>query len=173
MKTISAGKISYLAMLAGTGIVFSYVEALIPVNFGIPGIKLGLANIAALMTMYLISFSGALIVQAIRIIITGFLFGNMYGIIYSLAGGLTSLAVMIIVKKTDKFGVTGVSICGGVVHNLAQLAVAMLIINQLRLSYYGPVLIISGVIMGLLIGIISIPILKVLKHMFDSGKIIL
>ena len=123
-------KIAYLSLLIALSLIFSYIETLIPLNFGIAGVKIGLANIISVIALY-------------------------FSIIYSLTGGILSISIMYFLKKTDKFSITGVSIGGGVFHNAGQLLVAVLVINELKLYFYFPVLIIAGVIMGTIIGIIS------------------
>jgi len=126
-------KIAYLGLMTALALIFSYVEALIPVNFGIPGVKLGLANIVAVIALYLFGFPAAFAVQILRILLSGFLFGNMYSIIYSLSGGLLSITCMYILKKTDIFSMLGISIAGGIIHNIGQLIVAMIVMKQIRL----------------------------------------
>lgn len=150
-------KITFLAALAAFAIILGYVEALIPFNFGIPGIKLGLANLVIVIMLFADSFSfgfkDILVVNIIRIVIVGIIFSNVYGIVYSLCGGLISFFVMYIIKRTGAAGVLGVSIIGGVTHNLAQLLVAMVVVEQLKVIYYAPVLLLSGSICGAVIGV--------------------
>lgn len=151
--------IASLAAFAAIAIIFGYVEALIPLNFGIPGVKLGVANLVILIMMYrthaACSFGDMLAVDIVRIVIVGFLFGNMYGIIYSLCGGVVSLVFMYILKRSNCLGMIGVSIIGGVTHNLAQLIVAMIVVDQLKIVFYAPVLLLSGTICGCLLGVIG------------------
>ena len=140
--------------------IFSYVEAIIPFNFGIPGVKLGLANVVSVITLSMFGLIPTILVVICRVVLAGLLFGNMYSIIYSLAGALLSVFIMLLVSKLKIFSIYGISMCGGVFHNLGQLIVAVFVIDQLKLSYYGPVLIISGLIMGYLIGLISNQVIK-------------
>lgn len=160
MRFQSSKSIAYCGLLTTLAMVFSYVESLIPLDFSIPGVKLGLANVVSVIAIYLFAPVYAYIIVILRVLLTGFLFGNLYSIIYSLSGAIFSLLAMIFLKKTDKVSIYGVSITGGVVHNIGQLFVAVLVVNQLKLSFYGPVLIISGVIMGFVIGWISSVIIK-------------
>lgn len=153
-------KIAYISLLTTLALICSYIESLIPFNFGIPGVKLGLANIVSVISIYLFESYIGIIVVILRVCLAGFLFGNMYGIIYSLAGGVISILIMIFIKKLDKLSIFGVSMTGGVVHNLAQLLVAVMVVNQIKLSFYGPVLIISGLVMGWLIGFLCRSIIK-------------
>ena len=113
-QKISAKTVALLAMMIALALVFSYVETLIPINFGIPGVKLGLANLVIVAALYLIGGKEAFLVSVVRIFLSGFMFGNLASIMYSLAGGLLSLAVMLILKKTDKLSILAVSVLGGI-----------------------------------------------------------
>lgn len=145
-------KLAFLGIFSTVAIIFGYVESLVPVFVGIPGIKLGLANLAVLFILNRYSFKEAAAVSLIRILVIGFMFGNLFSIVYSIAGAFLSMTVMtIILKKTD-FSLVGVSVAGGVTHNVGQLLMAMCIVESTSLIYYAPALLISGVITGLLIG---------------------
>lgn len=148
-------KIAYMGLFAAIAIIFGYVESLIPFFAGIPGIKLGLANLAVLFILEKYTWKEAVLVSMVRIFVIGFMFGNMFSILYSMAGAALSLTVMTFMKKTSGFSLLGISIAGGVSHNIGQLIVATLIVENKSLLYYAPVLIISGVITGLLIGILT------------------
>lgn len=156
-------KTAYLGLFAAVAIIFGYVESLIPFFAGIPGIKLGLANLAVLFILEKYTWREAAFVSAIRIIVIGFLFGNMFTIIYSLAGAALSLTIMTLMKKISGFGILGISVAGGVSHNIGQLIVAALIVENTSLLYYAPLLLISGVVTGLLIGILTREVLKRLR----------
>ena len=151
--------IAAVALLTALALIFSYVEAIIPFNIGIPGVKLGIANIVVVIALYLFDWRYALAVNVIRIFAAGFLFSGVFGIIYSLAGGLTSLLIMILLKKTDLFSVIGVCAAGGVMHNMAQLMTAAFLVSNLRIFVYFPVLLFSGIACGVITGIISTLIL--------------
>ena len=153
-------KIAYLGLFAAVAIIFGYVDYLIPVFVGIPGIKLGLANLAVLFILQKYSWKEAAFVSVVRIIVIGFMFGNMFSNLYSLAGAVVSLAVMTVMKKFSGFSILGISVAGGVSHNIGQLIIACMIAMSSSLLYYAPVLLISGVITGLLIGILTQEILK-------------
>ena len=148
-------KIAYMGLFAAIAIIFGYVESLIPFFAGIPGIKLGLANLAVLFILEKYTWKEAVLVSMVRILVIGFMFGNMFSILYSMAGATLSLTVMTFMKKTSGFSLLGISVAGGVSHNIGQLIVAALIVENKSLLYYAPVLIISGVITGLLIGILT------------------
>ena len=145
-------------------LILSYVEMLIPINFGIPGAKLGLANLIIVIVLYKTDWKEALLLSVVRVVLAGFIFGNMFSILYSLAGGVLSLAVQALLKKQESFSVTGVSIAGGVSHNIGQLIVAMIVVETYQVGYYLPVLLIAGVLTGLLIGIISGEVLKRIRQ---------
>ena len=153
-------KTAYLGVFAAVAIIFGYVESLFPFFAGIPGIKLGLANLAVLFILEKYTWKEAALVSAVRILVIGFLFGNMFSILYSLAGAALSLAVMTLMKKRSGFSILGVSVSGGVSHNIGQLIVAALIVENAAFLYYAPVLIISGVITGLLIGLLTREVAK-------------
>lgn len=148
-------KIAYMGMFLALALILSYVETLIPIHFGIYGIKLGLTNAVVLWMLYTIRAKEAFLVSMLRIFLVGFLFGNAFSIVYSLAGGALSFLVMVLMKKTDKFKCISVSVAGGISHNIGQLMIAVCIMETTALFYYIPVLIAAGAVMGLLIGIIS------------------
>lgn len=148
-------KTAYLGLFAAVAIIFGYVESLIPFFAGIPGMKLGLANLAVLFILEKYTWNEAALVSAVRILVIGFLFGNMFSILYSLAGAALSLAVMTLMKKFSGFSILGISVAGGVSHNIGQLIVAALIVENTSLLYYAPALLISGVVTGLLIGLLT------------------
>ena len=148
-------KIAYMGLFAAIAIIFGYVESLIPFFAGIPGIKLGLANLAVLFILEKYTWKEAALVSMVRIFVIGFMFGNMFSILYSMAGAALSLTVMTFMKKKSGFSLLGISVAGGVSHNIGQLIVATLIVENKSLLYYAPVLIISGVITGVLIGILT------------------
>ena len=155
MVIFMAKKIAYSSILVALALILSYVEALIPINFGIPGVKLGLANLVIVIGLYFLNTSQVFIILITRIILVSFLFGNMSAMLYSLAGGIVSFAVMFMIKKINGFSIVGVSMAGGVAHNIGQLIVAALVVENLKLIYYLPVLMIAGTLTGMLIGIIA------------------
>lgn len=148
-------KIAYMGLFAAIAIIFGYVESLIPFFAGIPGIKLGLANLSVLFILETYTWKEAALVSMVRILVIGFMFGNMFSILYSMAGAALSLTVMTLMKRFSGFSILGVSVTGGVSHNIGQLIIAALIVENTSLFYYAPVLLISGVITGILIGILT------------------
>lgn len=159
-------KTALLGVLTALALIFSYVESLIPIHFGIPGAKLGLANLVTVLALYKAGGKDALIISSLRIVLSGFMFGNLFGILYSFSGGLLSLAVMALLKKSGRFGLIGVSVAGGVSHNIGQLIMAMLIVETYAVGYYLPMLLIAGTVTGTVIGVISNEVMKRIKTMF-------
>lgn len=146
-------RVALTGMMAALALIFSYVEVLFPFNAGIPGVKLGLANLVPLIILYRLDARYAFAANLIRVILAGLLFSGLFAALYSLAGSLASFLVMYLLKKTRLFSVIGVSTAGGVFHNLGQLTVAMLAVSGPQLIHYMPVLIISGMIAGIIVGI--------------------
>lgn len=164
-RRILRGKVAYFGVLTALALIFSYIETLIPLSFGIPGIKLGLANLIIIIAMYRMGIRSAYVLSVVRVVLSGFLFGNLFSIAYSLAGGLLSLTVMVLLKKSKKFSLIGISIAGGVFHNVGQLLMAAIVLESLSVGYYFPPLLLSGMLTGLLIGILSQEMLKRLNRL--------
>ena len=159
-------KVAKYGVLVALAFIFSYVETLIPFEMiGIPGIKLGLANLVVLVAMYILRSSDAFVISLVRIALVGFTFGNPYSAIYGLAGGLLSFAVMALVKKFGWFGMMGISLLGGIFHNVGQMFVAIRVVENVRVAYYFPVLMISGAITGAVIGLVAEQIVKRLRRL--------
>ncbi len=157
---ISVKRLALCGVLSALALVLGYLEHLVPLPIGIYGIKLGLANLAVIVPLYLLGAPSAIIINVVRIVLSSLLFGNTVSLAYSLAGAALSLSVMLMLKAIDKFSIVGVSICGGVAHNIGQMIVAVILVDNLKIAFYLPVLIISGAITGALIGICALPIIK-------------
>ena len=157
---VDTKKLAMMGLFTALAMIFGYVEAILPISMGIPGVKLGLANIVVVFALYRLKPSEAFLINGVRIVLVSFMFGNLSVMIYSLAGGGASFAAMVLLKRTKKFSVYGVSVIGGVFHNLGQLIVSMLVLETASLVYYGPVLLISGLVTGLMIGITANEVLK-------------
>lgn len=160
MRDQKTKRIARMGLLTSLALIAGYIEFLIPIPIGIPGVKLGLANLVIVWALYALTPAEALAVNVMRILLSGFLFGNLSMILYSLAGASLSFLCMYLAKKRDVFSVMGISIIGGVSHNVGQLIVAMLALETVSLAYYGPVLLLAGLITGFLIGIVSGEVLK-------------
>ena len=146
-------RIAWFGVFTALALIFSYVETLIPFQIGIPGVKLGLANLIVVVALYKMGGKDALLLSVTRIVLSGFIFASLFSILYS-------LAVMVILKKRGSFSVFGVSMAGGVFHNVGQLIVAMLVVETFSVAYYVPVLLIAGVITGFIIGVVANEMLK-------------
>lgn len=156
-------RVAYIALMVALALIFSYVEAIIPYNPGIPGIKLGIANVVTVIALYKFTWKDALAVSVIRVLVSGLLFNGLFGTLYSLAGALVSLLCMVLLRKTKLFSVVGVSMAGGVVHNVGQLLVAAALIEDVRIFFYFPVLLFSGIVAGIAIGVAATLVLKAIK----------
>lgn len=156
---------AYFGVLTALALIFSYIETLIPIQFGVPGIKLGLANLIIVIVLYKTDWREALLLSVVRIILAGFIFGNLFSIVYSLAGGFLSLTVMVLLKRTDRFSVAGISMAGGVCHNIGQLVVAMIAVETYQVGYYLPVLLVAGLITGSVIGAAAGEVLKRIRNL--------
>lgn len=168
-----AGKtVALYGVLIALALVLSYLESLIPAFFAIPGMKIGLTNIVVILALYLIDWKCAVVINVLRVILVGLLFGNIYSLIYSLAGAVLSGVGMILLKKTGKFRMITVSIAGGVLHNVGQIIVAVLVLNTYYVAWYFLVLWFTGIAAGAVIGIIGSlicgrlegPVRKLLKN---------
>lgn len=152
-RTSKSSIIAKGAILTTLALIFTYVEFLIPYSTGIPGVKLGLANLVIIFAVYHMGAKESLTINLVRILIAGLLFSGLFGAMYSLAGGLLSLAVMLLLKKTGVFSMIGVSMAGGVFHNLGQLLIASFLVSNLKMFVYFPILLFSGLASGIAIGI--------------------
>lgn len=155
-------KVANYGVLVTLALVASYVETLIPISLGVPGAKIGLANLITIVALFLMGWKDAFAISIIRIVLAGFLFGNLFAIFYGLAGAILSLLIMMLLKKLE-FGTVAVSCAGGVAHNIGQISFAALLVENSRLFYYLPVLLIAGVLAGIVIGIIGGELIKRLK----------
>lgn len=160
-------RVAKCGLLIALAMVFSYVEVLIPFNFGIPGIKLGLANLIVVVGFYSMKTTDVIAVSLVRIFLSGLLFGNLMSILYSLSGGILSIIVMLLLKRLHKFSIVGVSIAGGVFHNIGQIIVAMLILENFAVAVYLPPLLIAGTITGMIIGILAMRMIPVIKKVMQ------
>ena len=148
-------KIAFASLFTVLALMFSYIESLFPLPVPIPGIKIGIANLVILIALYRFNFKIAFLINMVRIVVSGLLFSGLFGIIYSFAGGMLSLFIMYILMKTKLFSMVGVSMAGGVMHNLGQLFVACIIMETPSLMSYFSVLLFSGIISGIVIGVIA------------------
>lgn len=160
-------RLTISALLVALAMIFSYIEALIPFNFGIPGIKLGLANLVVVVALYLLGAKQAFMISMVRILLVAFTFGSLAALFYSIAGGILSFAVMVLCRKIKGLSVMGISVAGGVSHNIGQIVVAIFVVENMNLLLYVPILIIAGIVTGLLIGLVSGMVLPAVRKAFD------
>jgi len=163
-------KLAYTSVTIALALVLSYVETLIPGLVAVPGVKVGLANIAVVFALYRIGFKEAVVISLMRVVLSSLLFGSAVSLAYSFAGATVSLALMAVLKKTNIFGVTGVSTAGAVSHNLAQVLVAILLLKTTALAWWIPVLLVSGTLAGVVIGLVSAVTIKRIPAEEDDAQ---
>ena len=159
----STKRLATLSVVVAAAMILSFIEAKIPTFIPVPGVKLGLANIAVIFTMYKFNEGRAAAVSLVRVGLSALLFGSFASLVYSLAGACLSLLLMVFSRRILKLHTVGVSIIGGVSHNIGQIAAAALVMGTASIIYYLPVLIISGTLAGIVIGLISNELIKRIK----------
>lgn len=162
-------KLSVLSMLLALALIFGYIEALIPIYLGVPGAKLGLPNAVILLTMFFYGPKEAFIINIARILLNGFLFTNMFSIIYSLSGGLLSIIIMHVFMKYTTFSITAISAIGGTVHNIGQFLMALFVLKTIGIISYLPFLIIVGCAMGIILGVLVTLLIPVTSKLIKQG----
>ena len=148
-------KLAVLAMLTAAAMTLSFVESLIPPLAAVPGVKIGLANIAVIFTLYHFGAKEAAAVSLVRLALISLLFGNAASFLYGLAGAALSLTLMIILKRFTPLSHVGVGVAGGVAHNVGQIAVACFVLGTEKILYYLPFLVLSGTLAGIAVGVVS------------------
>lgn len=159
-----------LGFFLALALILAYIESLIPISFGIPGIKLGLPNLIVVLLLYQGKMREALLVNAARIVLSGFMFSNLYAIMYALAGALFSFAAMLAGRRLRCFSIIGVSVLGGVAHNIGQIIVAMLVVETFYVGYYIPFLIAAGTITGAALGFAALELRPYLEKYMGSRE---
>lgn len=154
-KKTAASAVALYGILIALAMVFSFIESLFPAPAAAPGVKLGLANLVTVVGLYLIGIPGTVCVTLVRVVLVGLSFGNPYSMVYGLSGSLLSLMVMASARRLRLFSVLGVSVLGGIAHNIGQTAFAAVIVKTPELFYYLPALLMAGCIAGALIGILG------------------
>lgn len=148
-------KLTTLGLSAALALILSYVESLLPPLMAVPGVKVGLPNIVILFLLYRYGWQEAGSVSLIRLLLSAALFTGFAAFFYGLAGAALSLAGSTFLKKTDRFSPLGVSVAGGVLHNLGQITLAALVLNSGYLFAYLPVLLLSGTVAGAVVGLLA------------------
>lgn len=147
-------KTALYGLLVALAFILSYLESLFPLSIGIPGVKLGLANLVVVLALYRLCPRDALAISLVRILLAGLTFGSPTTMLYSLCGGLLSFAVMVLCRRIGWFSVIGVSMAGGVSHNVGQIAAAAVLLGTGKIVWYLPVLLVAGLVTGGLLGLI-------------------
>lgn len=161
---MSSRRLARYALLTALAMALSWLESLVPLAGAVPpGVKLGLTNLVVIFALYRMSLRDAAVISLIRVVLVAFTFGNSYSFAYSLAGAALSLAVMTLLKRSGKFSLLGISVAGAVSHNIAQVLVAMAVMETSRLAWYLPVLLASGVVAGVCVGAAGALIVRRIK----------
>ena len=158
---MSSRRLARYALLTALAMALSWLESLVPLAGVVPpGVKLGLTNLVVIFALYRMSLRDAAVISLVRVVLVAFTFGNSYSFAYSLAGAALSLAVMALLKRSGKFSLLGISVAGAVSHNIAQVLVAMAVMETSRLAWYLPVLLVSGIAAGVCVGAAGALIVK-------------
>ena len=155
--------IAHFGLLIALALVLSYLESLLPLSFGVPGVKLGLPNLVVIFALYRLSPKAAAVISLLRVLLVSVLFGSVLSLAYSAAGAVLSFLVMWVLKRSGKFGCTGVSVAGAVAHNFGQILTAAVLLETSRLTWYLPVLCLSGTAAGICIGLLAALLIKRIK----------
>ena len=155
LKKLSTRQLVTLSALIAVAMILSYVESMIPAFVAVPGVKVGLSNIATVFALYALGWPYAICVSVVRVFLSALLFGNFVSLIYSLSGAALALLVMILLKKFDKFSSVGISVAGGVCHNAGQIIAACIVMETAAIAVYIIPLILSGTIAGVVIGLVA------------------
>ncbi len=166
-SNMNVRRLSIRALLVVLAMVLSYIESQIIIGTMVPGMKLGLTNLVVMVALYRLDEKEAIIINIIRILLVGFTFGSVFSIAYSMAGGVLSGIVMILLKRTNKVGMTSVSVAGGISHNVGQIIVAMIVTKTSSIIYYLLVLWVTGIFAGVVVGILSAQVVKRLPKHFN------
>lgn len=157
---MSARRITFLAFSTAIGMILAYLEAVLIPSVGIPGVKIGLANLVTVFLVYRAKLIEALLSGVLRVALISLIFGNWVGFLFGILGLISSVALMGVLKRTGAFSVSAVSVSGALVHNLVQILIAAFLVGVKEIVYYLPILMLSGIGFGLLIGIVSAILIK-------------
>lgn len=157
---MKAKKIAFLGLCVALSMILSYFESMIPPLVAVPGVKVGFANLVTIFMLYKVTAKETVAVTIIRVVLVSILFGTVLSMIYSLVGAALSLIGMILLKKSGLFSAVTVSVAGGVLHNIGQIITAIVIMETSQIVFYLPVLLVSGTIAGVVIGLAASLIVK-------------
>lgn len=161
-------KITEFGLLLAVSLVLAYFESLLPVMIAVPGVKLGVSNIVTMLVLYRWGKKQAFFFMTLKVVMAGFLFSGITGIVYSFAGGTFCIIAMSVIKRFPFFSVMGVSMAGAVFHNLGQILAAVIVMENIHIFYYFPVLCLTGLISGFAVGYISALLIKWFAYMFPK-----
>ena len=161
---MKARKVAFLGVSIALALILSFVESQIPMFAAVPGMKVGLPNLVMVFLLYRVGWRETVIVSLIRVLLVSILFGNVQSLVFSAAGASLSLLGMILLQKTEKFSPITVSVTGGVLHNVGQIIAACLWTQTAQIAYYLPLLLVSGVLAGVVIGLAAGLLLKRLQR---------
>ena len=156
-------RIALSGLLVALMLVLGYVESLIPVAAGIPGIKLGLSNGVLIFAVYMLGIPTAFVLMVLKVVLSGLMFGGVSAMMYAFAGGLLSMIFMSLFSRMKGVHVVVVSMVGGVMHNVGQVGLAMVMLNTPKLLYYMAILMVVGLACGALTGVCADSVMKHLK----------
>jgi len=154
-------RVALSGLLVSVMLVLGYIESLIPLGAAVPGIKIGLANSVLLYAIYVLGARRAFVLMIVKVLLSGLTFGGVNAMMYSLAGGVLSMAAMLLVRRIPGTGILGVSVSGAAMHNVGQVSMAMLILHTPKLVYYMAVLVAIGVVTGVLTGVVAQSVLRI------------
>ncbi len=164
IQTKASGKVAILGAFIALSMLFGYVENMFPINIvGVPGIKLGFANVITMIVMYCYGFKESMLVSVLRIALLAFMFGNIFGALYGLIGSITSIVIMSVFIRLNRYTLIGISAVGGAAHNLGQLIFAGFVFEEPGLIFYLPFLLIFGTVAGSLMGFLSLLVMERIK----------
>ena len=156
-------RLTSLALAISFALILSFIESRIPAFVAIPGVKVGLANIAVIFMLYKFGIKEAIIVSLIRVVMVSLLFGSVVSLSYSIAGAVLSLAVMIVLKLLTPLKEVAISVVGGVMHNIGQIIMASILLETNVVVYYLPFLLVSGTVAGIVVGITAALLVQKIK----------
>ena len=160
---MKAKKIALCGLLTAVALVLSYIESLVPLSFAVPGIKMGLPNIAVVFVLYAVGKREAWLISLLRVLLVSALFGNAFSFAYSAVGAMLSLGLMCLLARSGKFSAVGVSVAGALAHNFGQILVAVAVLKTPQIAFYLPALCISAAVTGVCIGLVAGMLVKRIK----------
>lgn len=170
-NNMSIRQMIVLGLLIAVALVLNYFERYIPINFMLPGVKIGLANITTLLVIGLYKSKDIYLLVCIRIILASLFIGGMASLAYSMAGGLLAVTAMLLMNRLSKesTSIIGISLVGAIAHNLGQIIMVIIITKNWYVGFsYLPILLLSGIVTGIFIGYVAKAIRPYLKQVVES-----